>query len=135
MTLSVYRATLTPYSERLRSSNYGDTPLNRAYWYRGSLVAYSSGRRPRLNPRAEPEHYIRALATAEAEKNEGAGAEPLGAVTMPTPTNRAPGPLHRGDLTHEFRLPHARRNVTTVVSGETVGDLPHVLALGWSGTG
>ena len=31
---------------------------------------------PRLNPRAEPEHYIRALATAEAEKNEGAGAEP-----------------------------------------------------------
>ena len=31
---------------------------------------------PRLNPRAEPEHYIQALATAEAEKNEGAGAEP-----------------------------------------------------------
>ena len=60
---------------------------------------------------------------------------PLGAVTMPTPNKRAPGPLHRGDLTHAFRLPHARRNVTTVVSGETVGDLPHVLALGWSGTG
>ena len=31
---------------------------------------------PRLNPRAEPEHYIQALAPAEAEKNEGVGASP-----------------------------------------------------------
>ena len=133
MTLSVYRATLTPYSERLRSSNYGDTPLNRAYRYRGSLVAYSSGRRPRLNPRAEPEHYIRALATAEAEKNEGAGAEPLVAVTMPTRTNRAPGPLHRGDLTHPFLLRHGPLGMPLPWSVNQ--SEKHVLALDWRGTG
>ena len=31
---------------------------------------------PRLNSRAEPEHYIQALAPAEARKNEGVGASP-----------------------------------------------------------
>ena len=74
----------------------------------GCLFFGPSPKAEPVNPRAEPEHYIRALATAEAEKNEGAGAEPLVAVTMPTRTNRAPGPLHRGDLTHEFPLLHAR---------------------------
>ena len=57
---------------------------------------------------------------------------PLGAVTMPTPTNRAPGPLHRGDLTHEFQLPLPVG--MWLPWSETVGEA-HVLALGWSGTG
>ena len=39
---------------------------------------------PRLNPRLEPEHYIQALAPAEAEKNEGLVRDPLGVATMPT---------------------------------------------------
>ena len=51
---------------------------------------------PRLNPRAEPEHYIQDLAPAEAEKNEGVGAGP------PRCGNNAYAVLHaRQDLCTE----------------------------------
>ena len=63
---TVAEATLTPC---------GATPLSPAIGVEGVWLLILRVA-PRLNSRAEPEHYIQALAPAEARKNEGVGASP-----------------------------------------------------------
>ena len=125
-------------SERLQSHTDAlrRHPPHRACGFRGVwlLILWVA---PRLNPRQNPNITFkpgprRKTSLRKLGRTKGLVLSPLGAVTMPTRTNRAPGPLHRGDLTHEFPLPQPVG--MWLPWSETVGEA-HVLALGWSGTG